>query len=138
MRDGGVRAWLSDLPWDLVVYQNAALCEARNAHHGPSSDGHDAARSLWEAAMNQEMSLMEVVELCKRCHRLAPFTNYNGNTFAAIARTLIRQLSLPDTEDAVARSLAGHIVAGVASDVELKEFRNFCEGLAQRKGELDG
>ncbi len=88
--------------------------------------------------MNQEMSLMEVVELCKRCHRLAPFTNYNGNTFAAIARTLIRQLSLPDTEDAVARSLAGHIVAGVASDVELKEFRNFCEGLAQRKGELDG
>jgi hypothetical protein len=29
------------------------------------------------------MTLDEMVDFCRRCHRLAPFTNYNGNTFAA-------------------------------------------------------
>ena len=60
----------------------------------------------------EAMSLDEMVDLCRKCHRLGPFTNYNGNTFAALAR-----------------SLAGHIVAGVASDEEVRAFRAFCEAL---------
>jgi hypothetical protein len=54
-----------------------------------------------------EMSLVEMVDLCRRCHRLAPFTNYNGNTFSAIARALIETLPLSSAPLAVARSLAG-------------------------------
>ncbi len=77
----------------------------------------------------ESMSLDEMVDLCRRCHRLAPFTNYNGNTFSAIARALIESLEIPQDTAALARSLAGHIVAGVASDEEVKALRKFCESL---------
>ena len=70
-----------------------------------------------------------MVDLCRRCHRLAPFTNYNGNTFSAIARALLETLEIPREKAALARSLAGHIVAGVASDEEIKAFRKFSESL---------
>lgn len=75
------------------------------------------------------MSLDEMVDLCRRCHRLAPFTNYNGNTFSAIARAAIGALEIPSDTAAFARSLAGHIVAGVASEEEVRAFREFCESL---------
>lgn len=122
------RNWLADVPWDLVVYQNAALCEAKSAHHGPTSDGYESALKCWEESRGQTMHLFDVVDLCRTCHRLAPFTNFNGNTFAAIARVLIDQLNLSAGRAAVVRSLVGHIVAGVASDQENAAFRSFCEG----------
>ena len=75
------------------------------------------------------MSLFEVIEVCRKCHRLAPFTNFNGNTFAAIARILVRKLNLDAEVEHIARSLAGHIVAGVASDEEVEAFRKFCGSL---------
>ncbi len=73
------------------------------------------------------MSLEEMVTLCRKCHRLPPFTNYNGNTFSAIARTLIERLDTSPEVAAIARSLAGHIVAGVASDEEVRAFRELCD-----------
>lgn len=121
------RAWLSEIPWDMVVWQNQQLCKPKNAHHGPTSDGHEPCRALWEQSQPLQMTLAEMVDLCRKCHRLAPFTNYNGNTFSAIARALIETLALPPATLAVARSLAGHIVAGVASDEEVQAFRKFCE-----------
>jgi hypothetical protein len=75
------------------------------------------------------MRLDEMVDLCRRCHRLAPFTNYNGNTFSAIARALIEALQISRDTAILARSLAGHIVAGVASEEEVLAFRKFCENL---------
>lgn len=75
------------------------------------------------------MSLDEMVELRRRCHRLAPFTNYNGNTFSAIARAMIDALEIPRDTAVLARSLAGHIVAGVASDEEVLAFRKSSESL---------
>jgi hypothetical protein len=75
------------------------------------------------------MTLDEMVELCRKCHRLAPFTNYNGNTFSAIARALIDALGLPRDKAFLARSLAGHIVAGVASDEEIQAFRKLSDSL---------
>ena len=125
----GTRAWLADVPWDLVIFQNAALCEAKHALHKPTSDGYEATEQLWESCHEKEMSLHDVVDLCRRCHRMAPFCFYNGNTFAAIARNLVQALDLPPARAAAVRSLAGHIVAGVATDEEIKAFRPFCEGL---------
>ena len=75
------------------------------------------------------MTLDEMIDLCRRCHRLAPFTNYNGNTFSAIARALIDALDIPRDTAILGRSLAGHIVAGVASDEEVLAFRKFCDAL---------
>lgn len=79
--------------------------------------------------MDRQMTLFDAIEICRRCHRLAPFTNYNGNTFAAIARTLVGQLDLELAEEKIARSLAGHIVAGVADTEETRAFRDFCGSL---------
>lgn len=124
------RAWLAEIPWELVVWQNEQLCAAKHAHHGPTSDGHEVTRELWESRRFEEMDLIALADLCRRCHRLAPFTNYNGNTFAAIIRALIDQLELEPRQAALGRSLAGHIVAGVAGDEEVQAFREFCESLA--------
>jgi hypothetical protein len=98
------RAWLSEIPWDMVVWQNQQLCKPKKAHHGPTSDGHEPCRALWEQSQPLQMTLAEMVDLCRKCHRLAPFTNYNGNTFSAIARTLIETLPLPPATLAFARS----------------------------------
>jgi hypothetical protein len=78
----------------MVIAANAALCQGKGALHRPSSDGHEHARQLWERQYPQAMWLDEAVDLCRQCHRLAPFCNYNGNTFAAIARQLILELPL--------------------------------------------
>jgi hypothetical protein len=123
------RAWLVDVSWDMVIWQNEQLCRSKNAHHGPTSDGHADCKKLWDENHTTIMTLDEMVDFCRRCHRLAPFTNYNGNTFSAIARAMIETLEISRNEATVARSLAGHIVAGVASDVEVQAFRKFCEGL---------
>ena len=72
------------------------------------------------------MSLDAMVDLCCRCHRLAPFINYNGSTLSAIARSVIGIMELPKNTDSIARSLVGHIVAGVASEEEVLAFRKFC------------
>ena len=75
------------------------------------------------------MDLDEAVDLCRHCHRLAPFCFYNGNTFAAIIRDVIAQQNLAPEIFSIVRSLVGHIVAGVATDEEERAFRKFCESL---------
>lgn len=122
-----VKAWLAEVPWDLVIFQNASLCEQKNALHKPTSDGYEATKKLWESTHQQPMTLMEAVDICRRCHRLAPFCFYNGSTFAAIARSMVEQLGLSGAEAATLRSLAGHIVAGVATPEQQEAFRKFCE-----------
>jgi hypothetical protein len=121
--------WLEPFTWAFVTAQNEILCRQKSAHHGPTSDGHADAMAFWEESRMREMSLFDAIEVCRRCHRLAPFTNFNGNTFAAIARIVVKKLSIDPTQEQLARSLAGHIVAGVASDEEVRAFRKFCESL---------
>jgi len=121
------KPWLARFSWDFVVAQNAVLCQAKNALHKPTSDGYETTKTLREASHQQPMTLMEAVDLCRRCHRMAPFCFYNGNTFAAIARSMVEQLGLSGSEAAALRSLAGHIVAGVATPEQQEAFRKFCE-----------
>jgi len=48
-----------------------------------------------------------------------------------VARDVIQNLSLPAEQAYIIRSLAGHIVAGVATDEEVRAFREFCERMDQ-------
>ncbi len=123
-----MRRWLEAYSWDFVTAQNQILCEQKSAHHGPTSDGHETCKELWLSKLQQEISLFDAIDLCRQCHRLAPFTNFNGNTFAAIARTIIKRLSLEPKEELLIRSVAGHIVAGVAGEEEVRAFEEFCRG----------
>lgn len=116
--------------WDFVTTQNAVLCAAKNALHKPTSDGHDVTKALWLERHKETMGLDEAVDLCRRCHRMAPFCFYNGNTFTAVIRDVVLNLGLEPDQGIIVRSLAGHIVAGVASDEETRAFREFCATLA--------
>ncbi|MCX6856915.1 MAG: hypothetical protein NTV80_18650 [Verrucomicrobia bacterium] len=113
----------------MVTAQNAVLCAAKDALHKPTSDGHDMTKELWESSYQQEMRLDEAVDLARRCHRMAPFCFYDSNTFASIIALIIRRIDLSADCAYIVRSLAGHIVAGVATDEEVKAFREFCDGL---------
>ncbi len=125
-----IAPWLAPFSWQIVTAQNAVLCHARNALHKPTSDGYEDTRTLWESRYLESIPLEDAVDLCRQCHRLAPFCFYNGNTFASIIALVIRTMDLPPDEAVVVRSLAGHIVAGVASEAEEAAFREFCESLA--------
>jgi len=127
------RAWLEPFDWEFVTAANAALCQPKRALHKPTSDGHDGARKLWEKCHKQRMKIYEAADLCRECHRLAPFCNFNGNTFAAIARNLVETLKLKADEAHVVRSLLGHVVAGTASDIEKKELFEFSQNLSEEK-----
>ena len=123
------RPWLEQFPWQVVTAQNAVLCQAKNALHRPTSDGHDATKALWEEMHRQPMTLDAAVDLCRRCHKMAPFCFYNGNTFASIIALVVKRLDLPPDQAFVVRSLAGHIVAGVATPEEVKAFSEFSDTL---------
>jgi hypothetical protein len=115
------RRWLQDWPWETVSAINAGLCKEKNALHKPTSDGHESARKLWEKSRTCELTLREALDICRRCHQLAPFCFYNGNTFVAIGRTMIQDLlrKMSPVKAHGFRSVVGHYIAGTAGAEEL-------------------
>ena len=77
------------------------------------------------------MSLTELLQVGFQCHRLAPFCNYNGNTFVTIVKTLLDGAlkSLPADKAYLLRSIAGHIVAGTATDMERQQLEQIVAAL---------
>jgi len=130
---GLVKNWLQIVPWKTVVSINAALCESRKALHKPTSDGYTPAKELWEKNRIRKLSLPEVFQIGFKCHRLAPFCNYNGNTFVAIIKTLLDDMlkGMPADQAHVLRSIAGHIVAGTATDIERKQLDSLLADLGK-------
>jgi hypothetical protein len=84
------KRWLKDWPWDTVVTINAGLCKEKNALHKPTSDGYTPAHDLWESSRKRELTLREVLDVCRQCHKLAPFCFYNCNTFAALYKSYFK------------------------------------------------
>jgi len=113
--------WLKDWPWETVVIINAGLCKEKNALHKPTSEGYEPAEKLWNDSRKRQLTLREALDVCRQCHKLAPFCLYNGNTFAAIGRTLIQDLlrTLPPVEAQSFLSVVGHYIAGTAGAEEL-------------------
>jgi len=128
---GLVKNWLQIVPWETVVSINAALCEARKALYKPTSDGYAPAKELWEKNRSKKLSLPEVLQIGFQCHRLAPFCNYNGNTFVTIVKTLLDDTlkNMPADKAHILRSIAGHIVAGTATDIERKQLDSLLAAL---------
>ncbi len=115
-------AWLAAFSWPVIVETNRQLCLPKGALHKPTSDGYEPTRALWESRHRLEMTLAEATDLCRRCHQLAPFCNFNGNTFVALIRRVVARLNFPPDQAAALRSLAGHIVAGTATPEEQAAF----------------
>jgi hypothetical protein len=117
------KPWLKDWPWETVVTINAALCKEKKALHKPTSDGYAPAQKIWDAARGRDLTLREVFDLCRKCHKLAPFCFYNGNTFAAIGRTIIHGLlqKMSPVKAHNFRSVVGHYIAGTIGSKEITE-----------------
>ena len=128
-----VKPWLAPFDWTFVTEINRGLCRQKNALHKPASDGHLPAKTLWEKNQSAELDLTDALAICLKCHRLAPFCFYNGNTFAAIARDFIVELSpgLVADQAHILRSIAGHIVAGTATDIERKQLDSMLDALGK-------
>jgi hypothetical protein len=115
------KRWLKDWPWQTVVTINAGLRKEKKALHKPTSDGYAPAQKLWESAGQREQTLRETLDICRQCHKLAPFCFYNGNTFAAIGRTIVQDIlhTMPAVKAHAFRSVVGHYIAGTAGTDEL-------------------
>lgn len=124
------RPWLRFYSWSSVESLNEHICTSgeKAAQYGPTSDGYEPTRSMWEELHTQECNLFEAFELCRRAHRGGPFLNFNGNTFAAIARQVLRDVrsNVPPKDWEMLESNTGHYVAGVVdADLMLKTLERF-------------
>jgi preprotein translocase subunit YajC len=61
------------------------------------------------------MTLLEMLDFFKKCHRNAPFLFFNGNTFADVARQIVVVIfaELPAIRRREVTSAVAHYVAGV-------------------------
>ena len=123
------KQWLGSTPWQTVLNVNQSLCQAQNTAHQPKVQSFEAARQLWEKSVSQAMSLAEVLDICRQCHDLAPFVFNNGNTFAAISKTLVEEWikSLPAVEAQIVRTTVSHYVAGQVGKKELLQVLRHAE-----------
>jgi len=128
------RPWLEPFTWPVIVETNRQLCLPKGALHQPTSDGCEQTRQLWESRHRRPMTLSEATDLCRRCHQLAPFCNFNGNTFVAVIRRVIARLEVPPEQAAALRSLAAHIVAGTATPEERTAFAGILDRLNSTPG----
>jgi hypothetical protein len=115
------RQWLNVAPWETVLAVNQACCQNQNTQHQPNSSGYDAARRLWERSTAERMALRDVLAVCRQCYELSPFAFNNGNTFAAIGKTIVEDLakSLPPVEAHILRTTVAHYIAGQVGRREL-------------------
>lgn len=122
-------------PWESVLAVNKALCQAQKIEPLNTAKGYERARRLWEQSMQKSMSLQEALGVCRDCHELAPFTFNNGNTFAAIGRTLVEDdlKTVPPVEAQILRTTMCHYIVGLIDRKELQQVLRHFEPMLNAK-----
>jgi hypothetical protein len=120
------RNWLVNVPWQRVVETNQELClkdQDKNAPHGVNPQGFEAAARLWAAATGRTMRLRDVLDVFRQVHKLAPFKFFNGNTVAALAKTMISEVlnGLPPVQTTMAQRTVSHYVVGMIKAGEMQD-----------------
>ena len=115
------KAWLGAVPWESVQTLNQALCQAQKAEYRTNAKAFAAVAARWELAASRTLGLVETLDLIRECRAALPFTFNNGNTFAAIAKTLVDDWlkTLPPIEAQIMRTTVCHFVAGQIDRKEL-------------------
>ena len=83
--------WLAEFPWDAVICDNKRLRLGRIAD--PEGAGFRRARSMWEEAQSQEISLKQALDLCRSCYTLGPLGRPDDNIFVSIGRALVKPMA---------------------------------------------
>jgi len=120
--------WLTAVPWDTLLTVNQALCQAKQVTSQQNEKTCETARQLWESARPRRMPLREVLDVCRECSKLTPFVFNNGNTFAAVVKTLLEDplKSMPPVEAQIIRTTVAHYVNGLVGKKELLQvLRHF-------------
>jgi len=114
------KQWLNSLPWEAVQAMNEALCKQQSTAF-QATQTLQAARQVWSEAVGRTLSLQDVLDICRKCREISPFTFNNGNTFAGVARKLVDDWvkTLPAVEGQIITNTIGHYVAGMISRKEL-------------------
>jgi len=115
------KQWLLGATWDSIVNVNRTLCQNQKVEPSVNMRNHDAAQRAWEQLRENPTTLLEAIDACHRTFNKSPFTFNNGNTFAAIARSLVDDhlRAAPALEAQILRSTIGHYVAGTIDRKEL-------------------
>jgi hypothetical protein len=115
------KPYLASTPWGVLEDINSALCQSGGYQVGRTSEGYAPARELWERTHATPLTFLQAADLCRECHRLAPFLFLNGNTFASCARIALRPAmnALPAVQQTVTRAALGHYIAGTIRRDEL-------------------
>lgn len=114
------KPWLNSLSWEKVQALNESLCKQYNTGY-QANQSFESARKFWAQSAARQMSLQEVLQVCRRCYDMAPFMFNNGNTFSAIGRNLMEEWlkSFPPLEGEIIRNTVGHYIAGLIEKKEL-------------------
>jgi hypothetical protein len=123
------RVWLIALPWDKVLNFNQSQCQLQNAQPSRNQESYDTARQLWETALNQPMSLVKALDLCKQCHDKSPFVFSNSSTFCLVAKAMVEDLvkDLPPVEAHIIRATVANYISGRVSKRELMKILRIYE-----------
>lgn len=108
-------AFFTHWSWESVVGINRGTCERGGAQHGINSETGSACESRWEESRAETLTLADALHHLRDFHRRAPFLFFNGNTFAAIGRQLVRVIfsDLPTARQREVVSAVAHYIAGV-------------------------
>jgi hypothetical protein len=125
--------WLQSAPWETVLTVNQALCKAQKLDPTTNARTFDAARQLWESAAARSLTLKEVLDVCRECQEKLPFTFNNGNTFTAVARTLLEDATkkMPPVEAQILHTTVCHYIAGLVGKRELLQVLKHFESNLQ-------
>ena len=106
--------FLQNWDWASVAAVNRGLCARGGAQHGANREAHEAVERDWGDWQRSDLTLGEVFDLLRSCHRRAPFLFFNGNTFAELGRTLatavfadLSTLRRKETASAIAHYITG-------------------------------
>ncbi|MGA2244184.1 MAG: hypothetical protein ABSH48_04205 [Verrucomicrobiota bacterium] len=110
--------FLQNWDWLSVTQINGGLCERSRSERGINPEAHAAVAEDWQKQRAASLTLLEILQFLKSCHRRAPLLFYNGNTFAeigrALANALFSDLSLHRRKEA--SSAVAHFITGVLDE----------------------
>ena len=130
--------FLQNRDWASVTEINRGLCARGGAQHGFNRETHEALAREWGEVGSRELTLEEVFDFLKSCHRRAPFLFFNGNTFAEIGRALTNALfgDWPFVRRKEVASVVAHFITGVLDrGVMVESFNSLARSTQFRAGD---
>jgi hypothetical protein len=130
--------FLQNWDWTSVTQIHDGLCDRGRAQRGVNPETHAAVAEEWEKRRASRLTLLEVFQFLKSCHRRAPFLFYNGNTFAEIGRALSNALfsNLTLHRRKAVSSTAAHFITGVLDqDLMIDAIESLSETVEWKAGD---